>query len=232
MPRRRGAVPAERIRRPIHGRGLRLRPGPDHRSSRRAPKYEPVPLEGRQLGLAPGPLRRLSSSPARAGRSCSPPGPRVRQRVPDATLRVVGPLRAEWPIPEGVEWLGRLRDDEALGELYSGFGRLRDALAIRAVGPGLSRGDGAWHLLHLRRFRRPAGGRARRGVGPERADLRPRRSGRGARRDPRGRGSAPSAWAGGVGSRSTTHQTWDRVAARIAPRAGGDRGAELDPAGP
>ena len=82
-----------------------------------APKYDPVPLEGRSWGSRRALFVGYDFA-RKGGPELLAAWPSVRQRVPDATLRVVGPPKAEWPIPEGVEWLGRLRDDDALAELY------------------------------------------------------------------------------------------------------------------
>lgn len=82
-----------------------------------APKYDPVPLEGRSWGSRRALFVGYDFA-RKGGPELLAAWPSVRRRVPGATLRVVGPPKAEWPIPEGVEWLGRLRDDDALAELY------------------------------------------------------------------------------------------------------------------
>ncbi len=44
--------------------------------------------------------------------------PRVRAKVPEAVLQIVGPRERRGRLPEGVEWLGRISDRERLAGIY------------------------------------------------------------------------------------------------------------------
>jgi glycosyltransferase involved in cell wall biosynthesis len=83
-----------------------------------APRYGAAPLEGRRWGSRVALFVGFEFE-RKGGPELLAAWPRVRREVPDATLRIVGPPGRPPALPEGVEWIGPLEDSEQLGDLYS-----------------------------------------------------------------------------------------------------------------
>ncbi len=83
-----------------------------------APKYDPVDLSTRSWGTRRA-LFVGYDFVRKGGPDLLAAWPAVRAAVPDAMLTVVGPPAPAEPLPAGIVWRGKLRDDAELRLLYS-----------------------------------------------------------------------------------------------------------------
>jgi glycosyltransferase involved in cell wall biosynthesis len=83
-----------------------------------APRYAPIDLASRTWGSRKA-LFVGYDFVRKGGPDLLAAWPRVRAALPDATLVVVGPPAPAGPLPEGVEWLGKVSDQATLRRLYT-----------------------------------------------------------------------------------------------------------------